>query len=205
MSNRQGFGLRIAYGLHPSPFGRCLLAITDRGICALAFFNSAEPDAALDRLQKSWPMAVLKPDTGSTGLLVERIFATLGSGPDSHQPLNLLVKGTNFQIKVWEALLRIPSGCVCSYKDIASRIGRPGAARAVGAAVGSNPVAWMIPCHRVIRKSGHTGGYRWGTARKKAMLDWEAAGNHGGQTCVLVAYSVEKSDSAKSQNDCVPA
>ncbi len=173
----QGFDLRISYGFHPSPFGRCLLALTDRGICALAFLDSTELDAALDRLQKSWPMAVLTPDTGSTGLLVKRIF----SEPDSRQPLNLLVKGTNFQIKVWEALLRIPSGCVCSYEDIASRIGRSGAARAVGAAVGSNPVAWMIPCHRVIRKSGHTGGYRWGTARKKAMLDWEAAKNYDQQ------------------------
>ena len=114
---------------------------------------------------------------------------------------SLLVNGTDFQIKVWEALMDIPWGSVCSYEDIALRIGRPRAARAVGAAVGSNTLAWLIPCHRVIRKSGHIGGYRWGTMRKKAMLDWEAAGNHGGSA----AFSVGKSDSAKSQNVCVPA
>ena len=198
MINRhQGSDLHISYGFHPSPFGRCLLALTDRGICSLAFVDSEEQAAAINRLQKSWPRAALKQDPELIGQLVNRIF----SKPDGPQPIDLLVNGTDFQIKVWEALLRIPSGCVCSYEDIARRIGQSGAARAVGAAVGSNPVACLIPCHRVIRKSGHTGGYRWGTARKKAMIDWEAAGNHGG----LVSYSVEKSDPAKSQNDCVPA
>lgn len=187
--------------MHPSPFGNCLLALTDRGICALAFLDSAESDAALDRLQKNWPKAALKQDPELTSQLVKCIF----SESDGRQPLNLLVKGTNFQIKVWEALLRIPAGCVCSYEDIARRIGQPGATRAVGAAVGSNPVAWLIPCHRVIRKSGHTGGYRWGTARKKAMLDWEAANKYGSQLCGPVVYSVNKSDSAKSQNEGVPA
>ena len=201
MDNRRGSGLRISYGVHPSPFGNCLLALTDRGICALAFLDSSKPGEALDCLQENWPRATLTSDTGSTGQLVKRIF----SESDGRQPLNLLVKGTNFQIKVWEALLRIPAGCVCSYEDIARRIGQPGAARAVGAAVGSNPVAWLIPCHRVIRKSGHTGGYRWGPARKKAMLDWEAANKYGSQFCGSVVYSVNKSDSAKSQNEGVPA
>ena len=103
-------------------------------------------------------------------------------------------------------MLGIPWGQVCSYEDIARRIGQPGAARAVGAAVGSNSVAWLIPCHRVIRKSGHIGGYRWGSERKKAMLDWEAARNRGGlSTAPVLVYSVEKSGSAKLQNECVPA
>jgi AraC family transcriptional regulator of adaptative response/methylated-DNA-[protein]-cysteine methyltransferase len=170
---QQGAGLTIQYGFHPTPFGECLLAVTGRGVCALAFVEDGEHARPLNILKKQWARARLVEDPQVTGPLVERIFAPqTGQGMP---PLNLYLKGTNFQIKVWEALLRIPAGSVVSYENVAAAIGMPSAARAVSNAVAHNPIPVVIPCHRVIRKMGSMGGYRYGTARKKAMLGWEMA------------------------------
>jgi AraC family transcriptional regulator of adaptative response/methylated-DNA-[protein]-cysteine methyltransferase len=168
----RGAGLTIRYGFHPSPFGEALIAATTRGICALAFLQGSREDA-LESVRPPWKNAAFVPDQTATAVLAERLFSRREqqSGGD----LVLHVQGTNFQIKVWQALLCLPPGSAATYGDIATAIGAPGAARAVGSAVGQNPVAWLIPCHRVIRKSGMLGGYRWGTVRKKAMLGWEAA------------------------------
>lgn len=173
----RGAGLTIQYGFHPTPFGECLLAVTGRGICALAFVQGGDRSIPLGILKKQWARARLVEDPQATGLLVERIFAPRpGQGL---APLNLFLKGTNFQIKVWEALLRIPPGSVVSYENIAAAIGMPSAARAVSNAIAHNPVPVIIPCHRVIRKMGSMGGYRYGTARKKALLGWEMARAEG--------------------------
>jgi AraC family transcriptional regulator of adaptative response/methylated-DNA-[protein]-cysteine methyltransferase len=166
-----GAGLAIRYGVHESPFGAALIAVTTRGICALHFVDG--PGDGLARLRGNWPAAELRRDPDATAPLAERIFRPLTAPPD--RALSLLVKGTNFQVKVWRALLELPPGMLATYGDVSARIGAPGSARAVGAAIGANPVAWLIPCHRVIRESGVLGGYRWGAARKAAMLGWEAA------------------------------
>lgn len=169
----RGDGLVITYGFHPSPFGECLLALTERGICGLAFCQEGQRVSALAALAGRWERATLRDDAELTRPFVDRIFGPLKTrGPG---PLHLVLKGTNFQIKVWEALLRIPAGRVVSYQDVARYIGMPNAVRAVGHAVGQNPIAYIIPCHRVIHKSGVLGNYRWGAARKRAMLAWEAA------------------------------
>ncbi|MGI6209313.1 MAG: methylated-DNA--[protein]-cysteine S-methyltransferase [Anaerolineae bacterium] len=165
---RQGQGLTIEYGVHPSPFGRCLLAATERGICALYFLNDSDPTPMLAELQQDWPEAQLRENAQSTKNLAEAAFT-------GDTPLTLYVKGTNFQVQVWRALLRIPFGQVVSYEDVAEMIGHPTASRAVGGAVGANPVCYLIPCHRVIRKTGHFGYYGGGPLRKRAMLAWEAA------------------------------
>lgn len=169
----KGEGLAIRYGRHHSPFGEILLAATERGVCALSFLNGDGWDAAVADLAKRWPEAKLSEQPEWTQPLADRIF---GQGlPDPSRPLALLLKGTNFQLKVWDALLRIPPGTVCTYGDIAQMAGAPRAVRAVGGAVGANAVAYLIPCHRVIRSSGAISGYRWGDTRKRAMLGWEAA------------------------------
>jgi AraC family transcriptional regulator of adaptative response/methylated-DNA-[protein]-cysteine methyltransferase len=174
---QRGAGLTILYGFHPTPFGECLLAVTERGICHLAFVERGDRPRVLSELKKQWNRAVLMEDPQATAPLVERIFtAQTGQGLP---PLNLYLKGTNFQIKVWEALLRIPAGSVVSYENVAAAIGMPSAARAVSNAVAHNPIPVVIPCHRVIRKMGSMGGYRYGTARKKAMLGWEIARAEG--------------------------
>lgn len=170
---KRGQDLTIDYGIHPSPFGECLLAITERGICGLYFVSGGEKLGALDTLRSRWSRANLRENPAVTASLVEKIFPLGQRGSTS--PLPLLLHGTNFQIKVWEALIRIPPGRLTTYGDIATYIGAPDAARAVGQAVASNPIAVIIPCHRVIRKMGQFGGYRWGTARKKAILGWEMA------------------------------
>lgn len=173
----RGSGLRIGYGVHPTPFGHCLLATTSRGICALSFHSDGAIEAALDELRQRWPEASIQPDSTATASLAERIFsADLAQGK---APLHLLVQGTNFQLRVWAALLRLPAGTATTYGDLAARIDAPRAARAVGSAVGQNPVAYLIPCHRVIRASGVLGEYRWGALRKQALLGWEAAQNEG--------------------------
>ncbi len=170
---RRGEGLEIRYGFHPSPFGRCLLSVTQRGICGLAFVQEAPEVALVERLRSRWPEALLVLDPGATAATAQRVFAF---GPDRDPaPLHLYVRGTNFQIQVWEALLRIPLGRAVTYSDIARHIGMPGASRAVGNAVGSNPIPFLIPCHRVLRKMGEFGNYREGPLRKKAILGWEAA------------------------------
>ncbi len=170
---QRGAGLRIAYGFHPSPFGECLLAVTERGICSLAFVVNAGHQSLLDDLHHRWRQAELYQDEGYTAPLLEQVFDAYTGG--QRPSLNLHLNGTNFQIKVWEALLRVPPGQLISYQGLAQRIGMPRAARAVSQAVADNPVAVLIPCHRVIRKLGVVGGYRWGVARKQALLGWEMA------------------------------
>jgi AraC family transcriptional regulator, regulatory protein of adaptative response / methylated-DNA-[protein]-cysteine methyltransferase len=167
-----GAGLTIQYGFHQTPFGECLLARTARGICALAFVDGGGRQPALKDLSLKWRQARLEEDPAATAPLVANIFQPSDQRTGK---LSLLLNGTNFQIKVWEALLRIPSGSVVTYEDIALSIGMPRAARAVSNAVANNPVAVLIPCHRVIRKDGAFGGYHYGTARKKALLGWEMA------------------------------
>ena len=166
----RGEGLHIHYGIHVTPFGKCLIATTDRGICHLGFLDRGE-GKAIDDLVEHWKHATMTEDYRTTAPLVNRIF--LGTKMDS--PLKLHLRGTNFQIKVWEALLSIPSGALTTYEHIAAAIGNPRAVRAVGSAVGNNPIAYLIPCHRVIRKSGEFGNYLYGSARKKAILARELA------------------------------
>jgi AraC family transcriptional regulator of adaptative response/methylated-DNA-[protein]-cysteine methyltransferase len=165
-----GQGLTIRYGVHPSPFGKCLIAITERGICNLSFVESSE-GRAIDELVSNWKQAQMLEDHASTSQLATQIFSDLEPGPH----LKLHLRGTNFQIKVWEALLKIPSGALTTYEGVARLIGKPDALRAVGTAVGHNPVAYLIPCHRVIRKSGDYGNYRYNSTRKKIMLAREFA------------------------------
>jgi AraC family transcriptional regulator of adaptative response/methylated-DNA-[protein]-cysteine methyltransferase len=166
-----GAGLAIRYGVHPSPFGPALVAVTPRGICGLHFVG--EDRGAARRLRADWPGAELREDPAGTAPLADAIFRPLAS--NAERPLALVVRGSNFQIKVWRALLELPAGSLASYGRIAARVDAPGAARAVGSAIGANPIAWLIPCHRVIRETGMLGGYRWGIDRKAAMLGWEAA------------------------------
>lgn len=170
---RRGAGLEIRHGVHPTPFGSCLLAVTERGVCGLEFLAGRSRRAAVEALAARWPEASLRrsPEAGQPYLA--RIFPPPGAG--SREPLTVAVRGTNFQLKVWQALLRIPPGETASYSEVARAIGRPSAARAVGGAVGRNPVAYLIPCHRVIRSAAGFGDYRWGVERKRAMLGWEAA------------------------------
>ena len=168
-----GAGLEIRYGFHPTPFGQCLLALTPRGVCGLSFVEPGGEDAALAQMRARWRNAAFVHDPAGTQPVVAQIFRPAGQPAG---PMALYLNGTNFQIKVWEALLRIPSGSVVTYADIALAIGMPDAARAVGSAVGSNPIAVIIPCHRVIRKDGSYGEYHYGSARKKAILGWEFAG-----------------------------
>lgn len=168
----RGAGVTIRYGIHPTPFGKCLIATTDRGICHLGFVQISEGDA-IDNLVKDWGQARMIEDHKSTAMLVEPIFDLGRRG----KPLSVHLRGTNFQLKVWEALLQIPAGTVTTYEGIAERIGKPGAPRAVGTAIGHNPIAVLIPCHRVIRKVGDFGNYRYGALRKKALLAYESARN----------------------------
>ena len=171
---RQGQGLHIDYGFHATPFGECLLAVTGRGICALGFVEREGETAVLERLAAGWPRAELREAPRCTGKIARLLFGTESSSAPAKEPVRIFLHGTAFQIKVWEALLRIPTGALASYDEIARRLGKPGAARAVGRAVAENPIAYLIPCHRVIRKSGAIGEYRWGAPRKRAMLAWEA-------------------------------
>ncbi|HYH17452.1 MAG TPA: methylated-DNA--[protein]-cysteine S-methyltransferase [Azospirillum sp.] len=168
----EGAGLTIRWGLHDSPFGRALVGSTERGVCWLSFADSADATEAMTEFEAAWPAARLVEDADSTRDVAARAF---GWREADGEPLRLLLKGTNFQVKVWEALLRIPSGAVVSYEDVARAIGQPTAMRAVGAAVGRNPVCVLIPCHRVIQKSGIIHNYRYGVPRKRALLAWEQA------------------------------
>jgi AraC family transcriptional regulator of adaptative response/methylated-DNA-[protein]-cysteine methyltransferase len=162
-----GEGVTIRYGLHASPFGKCLVAMTERGICHLGFVQTMTSEgAAIDNLVADWMNARMIEDNKGTAPLIEPIFDLDHRG----KPLNIHLRGTNFQLKVWEALLTIPTGAVTTYEGLAERIGQPAATRAVGTAVGHNPIAVLIPCHRVIRKVGEFGNYRYGALRKKALL-----------------------------------
>ena len=162
-----GEGLTIRYGIHLTPFGKCLIGLTERGICHLGFVTGSEGDA-IDSLVDDWKEARMVEDFRSTAALVGPIFDLRYD--NRIKPLTLHLRGTNFQIKVWEALLQIPAGTATTYEGLAQRIGRPNASRAVGSAVGHNPIAVLIPCHRVIRKVGDFGNYRYGPLRKKALL-----------------------------------
>lgn len=174
-AKRQGEGLTLSAGIAESPLGLCVLATTERGICALRFVESAEDfDRVWDTIAKEWPRAALVRCDSTAADCAHTVFRTQ---PASAPELRLLVKATRFQIQVWRALLCIPEGHVVSYAHIARAIGKPRSARAVGQAVGANPIAHLIPCHRVLRASGALGGYRWGTARKRVMLIREA-GRH---------------------------
>ncbi len=167
----RGAGLTIRYGIHPTPFGKCLIGVTERGVCHLSFVQSGE-GRAIDELVADWREAKMVEDHRATAPLIAPIFLL-----DRRQgsPLHLYLRGTNFQLKVWEALLDIPAGQVTTYERIAEHIGDRKATRAVGSAVGHNPVAVLIPCHRVIRKVGGFGQYRYGAARKLALLGWESS------------------------------
>ncbi len=167
-----GAGLDIVYGFHQTRFGRTFIAVTERGICRLEFVAAETAEQVLFRLKRAWPNAGLEPDQTTTAQHIARIFTAPGAaGRD--RPLPLLLKGTNFQLRVWRALLEIPPGHLVSYSFLAEKIDRPGAARAVGTAVGNNPLGYLIPCHRVLRSNGDIGGYRWGNERKLAILGHE--------------------------------
>jgi AraC family transcriptional regulator of adaptative response/methylated-DNA-[protein]-cysteine methyltransferase len=166
----KGSGIAIDYGFHHTPFGECIIGVTERGVCHLSFIKDGDRDLAVAGLERSWEKAMLKQNERATEKTASVIF-----NQSKDQKLNVLVKGTNFQVKVWNALLNIPMGSLSTYESIATSIGQPKALQAVGSAVGANPVAYLIPCHRVIRKNLVIGEYHWGTERKKAMLGWEMA------------------------------
>jgi len=168
-----GRDLDISYANLPTPFGECLLATTRRGICALYFPTQSDFQASLEELKREWPMANFIEDRPKLTPMVQRIFTPPLA--DEAGKIQLLLKGTNFQIQVWRALLAIPNGAMVTYQDVAASISRPSAARAVGNAVARNPISFIIPCHRVIRKAGEIQNYRWGSTRKKAILGWEAS------------------------------
>lgn len=169
----RGAGVTITYGYHPSPFGECLLATTERGICGFSFVKNGDRRRIFSELNHTWKNANLVENPTPSRKLVEKIFNPSPAGEPV--PLHLILSGTNFQIKVWEALIKIPFGTVVSYEDVAIQVGQPKATRAVGSAVGKNPISFIIPCHRVIRKTAEFGNYGGGTARKKAILGWEAS------------------------------
>ncbi len=165
-------GVTISYGFHPSPFGSALVMATERGLCGLAFADFGEEKAALIDMQSRWPKAKFVENSARTAPVAQRIFDKEKWRPD--QPLRVVLIGTDFEVRVWETLMRIPMGRATTYSTIANRLGNPKASRAVGAAVGKNPISFVVPCHRVMGKSGDLTGYHWGLTRKCAMLGWEA-------------------------------
>lgn len=167
-----GAGLTLKYGFHLSPFGLALIMTTQRGLAGLAFCDPGEERAALDDMTSRWKQAQYIEDLSATAPYAKRIFDPTQWRVD--QPLRVVLIGTDFQVNVWEALLKIPMGRALPYSQIAQDIGRPKASRAVGAAVGANPVSFVVPCHRAMGKSGALTGYHWGLTRKRAMLGWEA-------------------------------
>ncbi len=178
---RAGAGVQIDFGVATTPFGLMLAGCTARGVCHLAFVEAATQASARAELQRSWPEATLNWNPEAVAALAERIWPAAGAsaggaaaGRSARAPLKLWVRGTAFQLQVWRALLALGSSERTSYGALAESIGQPRAARAVGTAVGANPVAWLIPCHRVLRASGELGGYHWGVERKRAMLAWES-------------------------------
>ncbi|WP_429075010.1 bifunctional transcriptional activator/DNA repair enzyme AdaA [Aeromonas veronii] len=168
----RGAGLVIDHGVHDTPFGQVFVALTQRGVCNFSFLDEKAPEAPLANLARNWPEAELREAPSRTQGVIHTMFDG-SKTPD--RPISLHVSGTNFQICVWRALLQIPPAKVVSYAQVANAIGNPKAARAVGLAVGANPVALMIPCHRVIQQNGKLGGYHWGETRKQAIHAWEAA------------------------------
>jgi AraC family transcriptional regulator of adaptative response/methylated-DNA-[protein]-cysteine methyltransferase len=171
---QSGSGIRIEYGIHETPFGNALIGVTERGVCWLSFINTDEdPRYELEKMKAHWHNSVFHQDQVLTRAFINDIFE--GKVEKMHKKIHLLVKGTNFQIKVWEALLKLPLGNVTTYQDVAIQIQSPNAMQAVGSAVGSNHIAYLIPCHRVIRKDGVLGEYRWSATRKKSIIGWEMA------------------------------
>ena len=168
----KGAGLTIRYGFHPSPFGRALVMATERGLAGLAFADPGGEAACFDDMAQRWPQAQYVADQAATAPYASRIFEP--AKWSGEQPLRVVLIGTDFQVRVWESLLEIPLGKAVTYSDIAARIGQPTASRAVGAAVGRNPISFVVPCHRALGKSGALTGYHWGLTRKRAMLGWEA-------------------------------
>ncbi|WP_421254799.1 bifunctional transcriptional activator/DNA repair enzyme AdaA [Aeromonas sp. 600282] len=169
---QRGAGLVIDHGVHDTPFGQAFVALTQRGVCNFSFLDEKAPEVPLAALAHNWPEARLQEAPSRTQNVINTMFDG-SKAPD--RPISLHVSGTNFQISVWRALLQIPPAKVVSYAQVASAVGNPKAARAVGLAVGANPVALMIPCHRVIQQNGKLGGYHWGETRKQAIHAWEAA------------------------------
>jgi len=167
-----GDGLVMTFGFHPSPFGKALVMATERGLAGLAFADPGEEDAALLDMKRRWPKANYIADQARTAAIARRIFDPAQWTPQ--QPLRVVLIGTDWEVRVWETLLKIPMGRLATYSAIAGKVCAPNAARAVGTAVGKNPVSFVVPCHRVVGKSGDLTGYHWGITRKRAMLGWEA-------------------------------
>lgn len=174
MVQRRGKGMNIKYGFHPSPIGEILVAQTEIGVCWLGFVMNENRDQVIDMMKKHWPDALFEEDEAKTRGSAEHILKIWKRQGDANRRLKLHLHGTNFQIQVWQALLKIPSGSLVSYQDVANALGYPKASRAVGTAVGANPVSLLIPCHRVIQKSGIVENYLWGSSRKKILLAMEA-------------------------------
>jgi AraC family transcriptional regulator, regulatory protein of adaptative response / methylated-DNA-[protein]-cysteine methyltransferase len=166
-----GAGLTLRVGYHPSPFGEAILVATERGLAGLGFVDGGDRAAALADMQRRWPKAAYVEDEAATAPLARRIFDPLSWRAE--QPLRVVLIGTDFEVRVWQTLLRVPLGRATTYSDIASRIGKPSASRAVGAAVGKNPISFVVSCHRVLGRSGALTGYHWCLTRKQAMLGWE--------------------------------
>jgi AraC family transcriptional regulator of adaptative response/methylated-DNA-[protein]-cysteine methyltransferase len=171
---KHGHEIKIGYGFYDSPFGKCLISVTDEGICGLSFIDEASGQVQIERLRSAWCLSEVVPDNGSISGIGENIFEKKFNG-EKPASLRCFLKGTPFQLKVWEALTKVPFGFLTCYQEIAVSCGLPSASRAVAGAIGSNPVAYLIPCHRIIHKSGDFSGYYWGIVRKKAMIGWEAA------------------------------
>ncbi|MBC8125988.1 MAG: methylated-DNA--[protein]-cysteine S-methyltransferase [Gloeobacteraceae cyanobacterium ES-bin-144] len=167
----KGAGLTIVAGVADSPFGNCLIAETPRGICHLSFFDNVDCDASISELRADWPLATLVFNNVHAAELATKIFNPVRNPA----PWKLHVKGSAFQLRVWRALLRVPTGSLVSYGKLAASAGNPSASRATGTAVGSNAISFLIPCHRVIRETGISGNYRWGAVRKRAILAWESS------------------------------
>ena len=166
-----GAGTTLRYGFHPSPFGTAIVIASERGLAGLAFANSGEEQAALADMQARWPLATYVEAHAETAALARRIFDS--TQWRANQPLRVVLIGTDFEVRVWETLLKIPMGRATTYSDVASRVCTTKASRAVGAAVGKNPISFVVPCHRVLGKSGALTGYHWGITRKQAMIGWE--------------------------------
>lgn len=167
-----GSGMTIEYALHNTPFGKSFIATTSRGVCSFSFLEDMDISEHLADLRRKWPHATMRENRQQTLAVIQTMF---GGEQKPDRPVSLYVTGSNFQVSVWKALLQIPPATVASYSQIASAIGHPASARAVGQAVGANPVAFLIPCHRVIQQSGKLGGYHWGEIRKHAIHAWESA------------------------------
>jgi AraC family transcriptional regulator of adaptative response/methylated-DNA-[protein]-cysteine methyltransferase len=168
----KGEGLTIRHGFHPSPFGSALVMTTEHGLAGLAFADPGKEKEALADMEARWPRATYVDDVEGTAATARRIFDPATWRPD--RPLRIVMIGSDFELRVWETLLKVPFGARATYSDIAAHIGRPTAARAVGTAVGRNPISFVVPCHRILGKGGGLCGYHWGLTRKQAILGWEA-------------------------------